>query len=94
MKKGYKKYGYVISMVFLALIARNNRILVWEDSINFVDLYIRIVIAVIMLILLPHALDAFDVVREEKVEKPENKDTVGDGAETADGIFSNGDKSD
>lgn len=88
MKKGYKKYGYVISMVFLALIARNNRILVWEDSINFVDLYIRIVIAVIMLILLPHALDAFDVVREEKVEKPENKDTVGDGAETADGIFS------
>lgn len=93
MKKGYKKYGYVISMVFLALIARNNRILVWEDSINFVDLYIRIVIAVIMLILLPHALDAFDVVREEKVEKPENKDKVGDGEETADGILSNGDKS-
>ena len=93
MKKGYKKYGYVISMVFLALIARNNRILVWEDSINFVDLYIRIVIAVIMLILLPHALDAFDVVREEKAEEPENKDKVGDGAETADGIFSNGDKS-
>ncbi|MCU6785921.1 hypothetical protein [Aedoeadaptatus acetigenes] len=94
MKKGYKKYGYVISMVFLALIARNNRILVWEDSINFVDLYIRIVIAVIMLILLPHALDAFDVVREEKVEKAENKDKVGDGEETGDGIFSNGDKSD
>lgn len=93
MKKGYKKYGYVISMVFLALIARNNRILVWEDSINFVDLYIRIVIAVIMLILLPHAMDAFDVPSEAKVEKPENKDKVGDGEETADGIFSNGDKS-
>ncbi len=93
MKKGYKKYGYVISMVFLALIARNNRILVWEDSINFVDLYIRIVIAVIMLILLPHAMDAFDVPSEEKVEKAENKDKVGDGEETADGIFSNGDKS-
>lgn len=94
MKKGYKKYGYVISMIFLALIARDHGILVWEDSIDFDDLYIRIVIVVIMLILLPHALDAFDVVREEKVEKPENKDTVGDGAETADGIFSNGDKSD
>ena len=93
MKKGYKKYGYVISMVFLALIARNNRILVWEDSINFVDLYIRIVIAVIMLILLPHAMDAFDVPSEAKVEKAENKDKVGDGEETADGIFSNGDKS-
>lgn len=93
MKKGYKKYGYVISMVFLALIARNNRILVWEDSINFVDLYIRIAIVAIMLILLPHALDAFDVAREEKVEKLENDDKVGDGVETVDGIFLNGDKS-
>lgn len=93
MKKGYKKYGYVISMIFLALIARDHGILVWEDSINFVDLYIRIVIVVIMLILLPHALDAFDVPSEEKVEKPENKDKVGDGEETADGILSNGDKS-
>lgn len=94
MKKGYKKYGYVISMVLLALIARDHGILVWEDSIDFDDLYIRIVIVVIMLILLPHALDAFDVPSEAKVEKAENKDTVGDGAETADGIFSNGDKSD
>lgn len=93
MKKGYKKYGYVISMVFLALIARDHGILVWEDSIDFDDLYIRIVIAVIMLILLPHALDAFDVPSETKVEKPENKDKVGDGEKTADGIFSNGDKS-
>lgn len=93
MKKGYKKYGYVISMIFLALIARDHGILVWEDSIHFVDLYIRIVIVVIMLILLPHALDAFDVPSEAKVEKAENKDKVGDGEETADGIFSNGDKS-
>lgn len=93
MKKGYKKYGYVISMIFLALIARDHGILVWEDSIHFVDLYIRIVIAVIMLILLPHAMDAFDVPSEAKVEKPENKDKVGEGVESADGIFSNGDKS-
>lgn len=78
MKKGYKKYGYVISMVFLALIARDHGILVWEDSIDFDDLYIRIVIAVIMLILLPHAMDAFDVPSEAKAEKPENKDKVGD----------------
>ncbi|WP_108831330.1 hypothetical protein [Aedoeadaptatus coli] len=78
MKKGYKKYGYVISMVLLGLIARDHGILVWEDSIHFDDLYIRIVIVVIMLILLPHALDAFDVPSEEKVEKPENKDKVGD----------------
>lgn len=93
MKKGYKKYGYVISMIFLALIARDHGILVWEDSIHFVDLYIRIVIVVIMLILLPHAMDAFDVPSEAKVEKPENKDKVGEGVESADGIFSNGDKS-
>lgn len=93
MKKGYKKYGYVISMVLLGLIARDHGILVWEDSIHFDDLYIRIVIVVIMLILLPHALDAFDVPSEAKAEKAENKDKVGDGAETADGIFSNGDKS-
>lgn len=93
MKKGYKKYGYVISMIFLALIARDHGILVWEDSIDFDDLYIRIVIVVIMLILLPHALDAFDVPSEAKVEKAENKDKVGDGEETADGNFSNGDKS-
>lgn len=93
MKKGYKKYGYVISMILLGLIARDHGILVWEDSIGFADLYIRIAIVVIMLILLPHALDAFDVAREEKVEKPENKDKVGDVAETADDIFSNGDKS-
>lgn len=93
MKKGYKKYGYVISMIFLALIARDHGILVWEDSIDFDDLYIRIVIVVIMLILLPHALDAFDVAREEKAKEPENKDKVGEGVESADGIFSNGDKS-
>lgn len=93
MKKGYKKYGYVISMIFLALIARDHGILVWEDSIDFDDLYIRIVIVVIMLILLPHALDAFDVPSEEKAEEPENKDKVGEGVESADGIFSNGDKS-
>lgn len=93
MKKGYKKYGYVISMVLLGLIARDHGILVWEDSIHFVDLYIRIVIVVIMLILLPHAMDAFDVPSEAKVEKPENKDKVGEGVESADGIFSNGDKS-
>lgn len=93
MKKGYKKYGYVISMIFLALIARDHGILVWEDSIDFDDLYIRIVIVVIMLILLPHAMDAFDVPSEAKVEKPENKDKVGEGVESADGIFSNGDKS-
>ena len=93
MKKGYKKYGYVISMIFLALIARDHGILVWEDSIDFDDLYISIVIVVIMLILLPHALDAFDVPSEAKVEKAENKDKVGDGEETGDGNFSNGDKS-
>ena len=94
MKKGYKKYGYVISMVFLALIAGNHRILVWEDAIDFVDLYIRIVIVVSMLILLPHAMDAFDVPREAKVEKAENKDKVGEGMESADGLSSNNGKSD
>ena len=91
MKKGYKKYGYVISMVFLALIAGNHRILVWEDAIDFVDLYIRIVIVVIMLILLPHAMDAFDVPREAKAE---NKDKVGEGVESADDLSSNNGKSD
>lgn len=91
MKKGYKKYGYVISMVFLALIAGNHRILVWEDAIDFVDLYIRIAIVVIMLILLPHAMDAFDVPREAKAE---NKDKVGEGVESADGLSSNKGKSD
>lgn len=94
MKKGYKKYGYVISMILLGLIAVNPRILVWEDAIDFVDLYIRIVIVVIMLILLPHAMDAFDVVRESKVEKSENKDKVGEGVESADGLSSNNGKSD
>ena len=94
MKKGYKKYGYVISMIFLALIARDHGILVWEDSIDFDDLYIRIVIVVIMLILLPHALDAFDVPSEAKVEKAENKDKVGEEVEKVNCISSNQGKSD
>lgn len=93
MKKGYKKYGYVISMVLLGLIARDHGILVWEDSIHFVDLYIRIVIVVIMLILLPHALDAFDVPSEAKVEKPKNNDKVGEEVEKADCLSSNKNKS-
>lgn len=93
MKKGYKKYGYVISMVLLGLIARDHGILVWEDSIDFDDLYLRIVIAVIMLILLPHALDAFDVPSEAKVEKPKNNDKVGEEVEKADCLSSNKNKS-
>lgn len=93
MKKGYKKYGYVISMILLGLIARDHGILVWEDSIGFSDLYIRIAIVVIMLILLPHALDAFDVPSEAKVEKAENNDKVGEEVEKADRISSNQGKS-
>lgn len=72
MRKDFKQIGYVISFFFLSLLAWKPWIVLPKEGMDTQDYILRLLFILMLLLILPHALETVDYNREAK--KKEGKD--------------------
>ena len=78
MKKDFKQVGYAISLFFLGLLAWKPWIALPQDGMDGGDYELRLLFILVILIMLPHALETVDYNKaaEKKEQKDEKEDEV------------------
>lgn len=78
MKKDFKQIGYMTSMLLIGLLAWKPWIVLPKEGMDTQDYILRLLFILVLLVMLPHALETVDYNRaaEKKERKNEKEEEV------------------